>query len=104
MQALGLADRASCVVSGDTLPQRKPDPAPLLLAARQLGVTPDEAVYVGDAARDIEAGRAAGMTTIAAAYGYIVDGDDIDAWRADIIVADTVELAHRLLKAVSLGP
>jgi phosphoglycolate phosphatase len=102
MQALRLAQRAGCIVSGDTLPQRKPDPAPLLLAARQLGVAPQASVYVGDAARDIEAGRAAGMSTIAAGYGYIVPGDEISGWGANAVVANTRELAQRLLKAVKL--
>lgn len=103
MRALGLLDRASSIVSGDTLPQRKPDPAPLLLAARQLGIDIAETIYVGDALRDIQAGRAAGMTTIAAAYGYIVPGDDAANWGADTIVTNSRELAKHLLKAVSLG-
>ena len=102
LSALGLAGRLSCAVSGDTLKQRKPDPAPLLYACEQAGVAPQRSVYVGDASRDIEAGRAAGMTTIAAAYGYIVPGDDPASWNADAIVADTKELAKILLKAVSL--
>ncbi|MDH5215578.1 MAG: HAD-IA family hydrolase, partial [Gammaproteobacteria bacterium] len=102
MQALRLSDRAACIVSGDTLPQRKPDPAPLLLAAKKVGVAPEASVYIGDAARDIEAGRAAGMATIAAAYGYIVPGDEIASWGADTVVADTGELTHALLKAVNL--
>ncbi|HSD69835.1 MAG TPA: HAD-IA family hydrolase [Woeseiaceae bacterium] len=102
MGALQLADRAGCVVSGDTLPQRKPHPAPLLLAARTLGVAPQASVYIGDAARDIEAGRAAGMATVAAAYGYIVPGDEPSGWGANSVVSDTDELAHVLLKAVNL--
>lgn len=102
MQALGLMDRAACVVSGDTLPQRKPDPAPLLLAARQVDVSPSDCVYVGDAARDIQAGRAAGMATVAVRYGYIVPDDDISAWGADRIVSDVGELARLLSIAVTL--
>jgi N-acetyl-D-muramate 6-phosphate phosphatase len=103
MAALRLAERAACIVSGDTLPQRKPHPAPLILAARRLGVAPETSVYIGDAARDIEAGRAAGMTTVAAAYGYIVPGDEPADWGADSIVADVGELTHLVLKAVNLG-
>ena len=103
MAALMLTDRAACIVSGDTLPQRKPHPAPLILAARRLGVAPEASVYIGDAARDIEAGRAAGMATVAAAYGYIVPGDEPAAWGADSIVADVGELTHLVLKAVNLG-
>ncbi|MEX0977156.1 MAG: HAD-IA family hydrolase [Woeseia sp.] len=94
---LGLADRAVCVVSGDTLPQRKPDPAPLLYASRLAGVPAAQSVYVGDAERDIAAGRAAGMATIAATYGYIVDGDDPLRWQADQIAADTATLGKLLL-------
>jgi N-acetyl-D-muramate 6-phosphate phosphatase len=103
MAALQLAERAACIVSGDTLPQRKPHPAPLILAAQRLGVAPEASVYIGDAARDIEAGRAAGMATIAAAYGYIVPGDEPATWGADSIVADVGELTHLVLKAVNLG-
>jgi phosphoglycolate phosphatase len=100
---LDLGRRAACVISGDTLPQRKPDPAPLLLASRLAGVTPAQSLYVGDAERDIAAGRAAGMATIAAAYGYIVTGDDPARWLADQVAADTVELASLIRKAVTLG-
>lgn len=102
LAGLGLAERAACIVSGDTLPQRKPDPSPLLLASRLAGVLPGRSVYVGDAARDIEAGRAAGMATVAALYGYVTADDDPAAWRADQMAADTEELAHILLKAVNL--
>lgn len=94
---LGLAGRAACIVSGDTLPQRKPDPAPLLLASRLAGVTPARSVYIGDAERDIVAGRAAGMATIAAAYGYIVAGDDPARWHADRIALDTAALRQMIL-------
>ncbi len=104
LAALGLASRLICCVSGDTLAQRKPDPAPLLYACEQAGVPPHRAVYVGDAARDIEAGRAAGMRTVAAAYGYIVPGEDPASWNPDAIAADTKELAKMLLKAVNLNP
>ncbi len=93
---LGLAARAACVVSGDTLPQRKPDPAPLLYACHLANVPPAQSVYVGDAERDIAAGRAAGMATIAATYGYIVDGDDPMRWQADRIAADTSSLGRLL--------
>jgi phosphoglycolate phosphatase len=102
LEGLGLGDRAACSVSGDTLPQRKPHPAPLLLASRQIGVTPDKIVYVGDASRDIAAGRAAGMLTIAASYGYITEDDDPAGWGADIVVGNTRELAHYLLKGITL--
>ncbi len=102
LAALGLIERAACAISGDTLPQRKPDPAPLLLAAEQTGVAPARTVYVGDALRDIEAGRAAGMLTVAAAYGYITADDSPERWQADRIAADTAELTTILKKAVNL--
>jgi 2-phosphoglycolate phosphatase len=83
LEALGLTPRLATVVSGDTLPQRKPAPEPMWLAARQTGIDPARLVYLGDAERDIAAGRAAGMCTLVADWGYIDAGDDPDAWRAD---------------------
>jgi phosphoglycolate phosphatase len=67
-----------------------------------MGVASAKTIYVGDAVRDIEAGRAAGMFTIAASWGYITDDDDPGAWEADLIAADTRELTHYLLKGVNL--
>lgn len=103
LEALGLASRSACIVSGDSLPVRKPDPAPLLLACDIAGIEAYRAIYVGDAARDIEAGLRAGMATIAAGYGYITEDDDPREWGADIIAVDTEELTQILLKAVNLG-
>jgi len=102
LEALGLATRSACTVSGDSLPVRKPDPAPLLLACDIAGVDAYRSIYVGDAARDIEAGLRAGMATIAAGYGYITEDDDPREWGADIIAPDTQELAQIVLKAVNL--
>ena len=102
LAALGLADRSAATVSGDTLPVRKPDPAPLLLATEIAGLEPARTLYVGDALRDIEAGRNAGMGTIAAAYGYITADDSAAAWNADTIAADTDDLAQIIRKAVNL--
>ena len=102
LKGLGLATRSACSISGDTLPQRKPDPAPLLLASKLTGIAPGKSIYVGDAIRDVEAGRAAGMFTVAAAYGYIND-ENPDTWGADHVVADTAELTTYILKAVNLG-
>ena len=104
LEALALADRSACTVSGDTLSVRKPDPGPLLHACEQAGVRPEHSMYVGDASRDIEAGLAAGMSTIAAAYGYVVSGDDPARWGAHEIARDTAELAQIVLKAVNLSP
>lgn len=103
LMGLGLSKRTACVICGDTLPQRKPDPEPLLHASRQIGVPSGRAIYVGDSLRDIEAGRAAGMGTIAACYGYITDDDDPAAWEADLTVSDPLELTHHLLKGVTLS-
>ena len=83
LETLGLADRAGCVVPGDALPQRKPDPAPLEHAADLLRIDPAHCIYIGDAERDIAAGRAAGMVTLVAAYGYIEASDNPDDWNAD---------------------
>jgi phosphoglycolate phosphatase len=98
LAALGLAERARCVVSGDRLPQRKPNPAPLLLAADELGVAASRCVYVGDAPRDIEAGKAAGMATIAAAYGYIRPREDPYAWGADEVIRRPRDLGGALAR------
>jgi len=92
LAALGLDRRAACAVSGDTVAERKPHPLPLLHAARLVGVEPERCVYVGDAERDIQAGRAAGMTTVVAAYGYIAGTEDPRHWQPDGVVAAPHEL------------
>lgn len=92
MDQLALAQRCGVLIGGDTLRQRKPHPMPLLHAADALGVAANRCLYVGDAARDINAGRAAGMTTVAAAYGYILHDDRVDGWGADYIVHGVDEL------------
>ena len=84
---LGLTKGAATLVCGDTTPHSKPHPAPLLEAARRMGMHPEACVYVGDDHRDVQAGRAAGMRTVAAAWGYLGKGDSIDAWEADAICA-----------------
>jgi 2-phosphoglycolate phosphatase len=83
MAELSLDQRCACIVSGDTLPQRKPDPAPMYYAAELAGSTADECLYVGDAERDIEAGKRAGMRTLIARYGYIEEHENPDNWQAD---------------------
>ena len=104
LEQLGLAERMACAVSGDTLPVRKPEPEPLLHGCDIAGVAVHRSIYVGDAARDIEAGLRAGAATIAAGYGYITEDDDPRSWGADVIAADTVELTQIVLKAVNLEP
>lgn len=79
-------------VSGDTLPVSKPDPAPLLWAAQQLNVTPQQCLYVGDASRDIEAGNAAGMCSLVAAWGYLHEHDHPELWQASGILASPENL------------
>ncbi|MEO6078673.1 MAG: phosphoglycolate phosphatase [Steroidobacteraceae bacterium] len=83
LATLGLDKRAGCVVSGDTLPQRKPHPAPLLLAASQLSLAPQQCLYVGDAERDVQSARAAGMPVLVARFGYLGPEDDPDSWQPD---------------------
>ena len=93
---LGLRDRFACVVSGDTLSERKPHPMPLLHAATLAGVPPESCVYVGDAERDIQAARAAGMHSLVATYGYLAEGENWRAWGGDGSIAAPGELVDWL--------
>ena len=93
---LGLHDRASVLICGDTTPHAKPHPEPLHEAARRLGLPSSACIYVGDDHRDVVAGRAAGMATLAAAWGYLGLGDHIDAWGADAVLADPGALLNWL--------
>lgn len=90
VQALDLD--CKCVVSGDTLSVKKPDPAPLLYACEQLSVDPSKTLYVGDAERDIEAGKRAGMRTAVALFGYLGEQDNPHAWGADILLKQPIDL------------
>ena len=90
--ALGLAARCSTLVCGDTVAHAKPHPAPLLEAAGRLDVVPGDCVYVGDDRRDVDAGRAAGMRTVVAAWGYLGAGDAPAAWGADHLIDRPDEL------------
>ena len=92
LTALKLDGRAACVVSGDTLPERKPHPLPLLHAARLIGHAPRQCLYAGDAERDIIAGREAGMQTVAVRYGYLAPGENPADWRPDAIVDEPRDL------------
>lgn len=92
MEELGLAQRAACIVSGDTVEYKKPHPQPLLHACEVMGVSAAECVYIGDAQRDIEAGRRAGMKTLAALFGYISEGDDPADWGADGMIEHPLEI------------
>jgi N-acetyl-D-muramate 6-phosphate phosphatase len=77
---LGLAQRAACVISGDTLAERKPHPLPLLHAAAQMSLAPVDCLYVGDAERDMQSAAAANMPAVLARYGYIGAHDAVDQW------------------------
>jgi phosphoglycolate phosphatase len=92
LQQLGLFDRAACILSGDSLPVCKPDPLPLLTAARQLEVEPARSLYLGDAMRDAQAARAAGMVALGARFGYIDPHDDTSAWPVDAWINHPLEL------------
>lgn len=89
---------AGCVVSGDTTPHAKPHPAPLLEAARRLGIAPGECWYVGDDLRDIQAGRAAGMATIGAAWGYCGHAEPV-TWDADVLAETPLQVLELVERA-----
>ena len=95
-RAMPLFSTAQTIVGGDTTPHAKPHPAPLLEAARQIGVVPERCAYVGDDERDIIAGRAAGMPTVAAAYGYLGATADTTHWKADATIATPAHLLKLL--------
>lgn len=99
IEALGLGRRAAALVCGDTTPFSKPHPEPLLEAARRLDVPPVDCLYVGDDLRDMVAGRAAGMRTAAAAWGYLGDGPAVDSWGADFLVKSPADLLKWLDQA-----
>lgn len=92
----GLGLRAAVLVCGDTTPHAKPHPAPLLEAARLMSIAGADCVYVGDDLRDVQAGRAAGMRTLAAAWGYLGMGEPVDAWGADAVLEHPGALLHWL--------
>lgn len=95
MALLGYGTRAACIIGGDTTGKTKPHPAPLFAAARAINIDPPACLYVGDDERDIQAGRAAGMKTVAVRYGYL-NGSDPASWGADA-VADTPQDVLQLL-------
>ncbi|MBU2288611.1 MAG: HAD-IA family hydrolase [Gammaproteobacteria bacterium] len=97
--AMPLFESASAIVSGDTTPFSKPHPEPLLEAARRAGVAPANCLYVGDDERDMMAGRAAGMRTVAAAWGYLGADADLTLWEADAVLSSPLELLQILEQA-----
>lgn len=95
-RAISLFSTAGAVVSGDTTPHAKPHPAPLLEAALRMNVSPDQCIYVGDDERDIVAGLAAGMGTVAAAYGYLGTKTNPADWGAHATIKSPSELLQLL--------
>lgn len=98
-QAMSLFSTARAIVSGDTTPHAKPHPAPLLEAARRLGLPPERCLYVGDDERDVVAGLAAGMRTVAATYGYLGNESDTRAWGAHAEINSPMALLQLLASA-----
>ncbi len=92
LQSLDLHHRPGCVISGDTMAESKPHPLPMWEACRRIGSAPEECVYIGDARRDIEAGKNAGMATLAALYGYVPEDDPADNWGADGLLNQPLDL------------
>ena len=91
LELLGLTERAASIISGDTCSHPKPHPEPLLCAAREIGVR-RSCLYVGDAERDIEAARAAGMSALIADYGYLGAEDRPETWGADGTIQHPAEI------------
>jgi phosphoglycolate phosphatase len=96
VSGLGLDGRCAVLVSGDSTPHTKPHPAPLFEAAARLGLHPAACVYVGDDRRDIQAGRGAGMATLAAAWGYLGAGESVHDWNADAVIESPEALLNWL--------
>ncbi|MGI9142505.1 MAG: phosphoglycolate phosphatase [Fluviibacter sp.] len=92
MQKLGLAERCAITVGGDTTPNTKPAPDPLLHAAKAINVAPEACLYVGDDLRDVQAAHAAGMTSVAVRWGYLGDGPPIEKWQAHHVVRTPKDL------------
>ena len=97
LPGLGWEARCAVLIGGDTLPQRKPHPLPLLHAAAGLGVGVDDCAYVGDDQRDIEAARAAGMPSVVALWGYRLPGDDPQGWGGDALAGAVHDLLEPAL-------
>lgn len=103
MAALALTGRATCIVSGDTTAHAKPHPEPVLYACRMAGVAPAATLYVGDAERDIIAGRDAGTTTLAALFGYLGEQDDPAGWGADGALDEPLQLLEWLWRPATVA-
>jgi len=98
-RALGLYDRAAVVIGGDSTPHSKPHPEPLLEAARRMQIEPACCLYVGDDARDVQAGHAAGMLTVAVTWGYLGMGEPVEAWGAHHTIGNPLDILQLLRMA-----
>ena len=96
MEKMAFDPPANIVITPDDVSHPKPHPEALILACKRLNCPPDRSVFVGDHRRDIEAGNAAGCTTIAAAYGYLADGESATAWEANAIAHSSLELSQMI--------
>ena len=96
VEQLGLSSQVACVIGGDSLPERKPSPLPLLHACKITGFLPRDAVYIGDSVRDVQAGINAGLDTIGVTYGYIPPNDDPQSWKAKYLIDTAAEIADHL--------
>lgn len=96
MAGMGLTRRAACIISGDTTPNSKPHPGPILHACTQVGIEPTTCLYIGDAERDIIAGRDAGTATLTALFGYLDEQDQPESWGADDVIAEPLDILGKL--------
>ncbi len=96
MADLGLDKQSATTICPDHVANPKPDPEALILACSQINIAPKNCIYIGDHVRDIQAGKSAGMSTIAAQWGYIEEFEDVTQWQADMVVKQSTDL-HSLL-------
>ena len=97
IKELELESKINCVVTGDMVSEPKPSPEGLIEASKLVNIQPTDCVYVGDDERDIIAGKAAGMLTVAADFGFINEDEDVNTWQADMIVKDPIELIELIV-------
>ena len=97
IKELELESKINCVVTGDMVSEPKPSPEGLIEASKLVNIQPTDCIYVGDDERDIIAGKAAGMLTVAADFGFINEDEDINTWQADMIIKDPIELIELIV-------
>lgn len=98
VEAMGFDPAPACIIGGDTAGVAKPDPAPVLLGCERAGVAAPRSFYVGDSARDITAGRNAGLRTVAVTYGYFEADEDLAAWGADQVIERAADLVETIMR------